>query len=435
MAVNTDARKTGVPGDERETLAPRIVLFGDSFTEYENYTPGNVHANTRAAMDAGCWHYLLAMIGYHRFEIAKYAGVSGNRASDMLARFASDAAAYDYDILLGQVGVNDFFGYDRTVAEVSADVTAMISAALAAGKRVAWATCCTQRTTRTGWTLAKQKKVLEYNKRLTDWATGKKGLVLLDMQRPLMNQTDTTNAAPVNENLSSTDAIHLSGLGSYLFARDNYEALNSLFPPRIRQFTPLDGLDDGWSNSVLPVGVGAMAGTSGTLGTGASGAVATGWVLQRTSSGSATGSATVAGSKTTDRNGDWQKLTVTGDDTTTETQIELRTATFHSAVAAGDTIKASAELKVDVSGGLTLSMLRLMVFLTDGSFVCNSEWNRVTSGAPVLAYDREETFSIETPSVVIPEGVTGAYVYLTTRYHGSGTADVSIRNVHALRND
>jgi len=415
---------------------PRVLMLGDSFAEYERFAlSASTNANSRAAMDAGVWHWALAMVGYHRLAIAQYAGVGGNTAAMMRARYAADVAAYDYDIMLGNCGVNDFYGYDRAVAEVLDDVKSMISASLAAGKTVVWATCPTQAITRSLWTLAKQKKVLQYNRELIAWATGKRNLRVVDLARPLMNMSDTTNAAPRAGVMHTGDGIHLHGNGSYLFGRAAYDVLNPLFPALARQFTPLDGLNDGWSGSILGTGVGAMAGTTGTAGTGVTAGgngIPTGWTVQR-----GTGSTTGVAKKVADSGGDWLELEITGNGGTTIEQFDIRTASFHSQFAAGDTFSVAAEVQIDASGGLEVGRFFLRGYAWDGSVSTNilvSDWNRPAAGDVPYGIDRVEALSLRTPTITFPYNPTTAQVFCSIGIRGSGTAKVRIRNVHALKN-
>ncbi|MEG3850672.1 SGNH/GDSL hydrolase family protein [Microcoleus sp. herbarium19] len=121
----------------------KIVTVGDSITEAGKYPGGYVWLLQR---------YLNALYPASKIEIVN-AGISGNKASDMQARFQKDAIDQKPDLVTINVGVNDvwhaFFDFQNSqfhpqgnlptgvpLAEYKDKLTQMVLSAKAAGIRV-----------------------------------------------------------------------------------------------------------------------------------------------------------------------------------------------------------------------------------------------------------------------------------------------------------
>jgi acyl-CoA thioesterase I len=121
----------------------RIVTIGDSITEAGKYPGGYVWLLQR---------YLNALDPDRKIEIIN-AGISGNKATDMQARFQKDVIDKKPDLVMINVGVNDvwhaFFDFQNQqfypqgnlptgvpLAEYREKLTQMVEAAKAAGIRV-----------------------------------------------------------------------------------------------------------------------------------------------------------------------------------------------------------------------------------------------------------------------------------------------------------
>jgi lysophospholipase L1-like esterase len=121
----------------------KIVIVGDSITEGGKYPGGYVWLLER---------YLSALYPDRKIKIVN-AGISGNKATDMQARFQKDAIDQKPDLVMINVGVNDvwhaFFNFPKNqffpqgnlptgvpLAEYRDKITQMVLAAKAAGIRV-----------------------------------------------------------------------------------------------------------------------------------------------------------------------------------------------------------------------------------------------------------------------------------------------------------
>ncbi|MCY7384184.1 MAG: SGNH/GDSL hydrolase family protein [Microcoleus sp. CAN_BIN18] len=137
--------KASPPPEIQNVLAGKrkIVTVGDSITEAGKYPGGYVWLLQR---------YLNALYPDRKIEIVN-AGISGNKASDMQARFQKDAIDKKPDLVTINVGVNDvwhaFFDFQNSqfhpqgnlttgvpLAEYKNKLTQMVLSAKAAGIRV-----------------------------------------------------------------------------------------------------------------------------------------------------------------------------------------------------------------------------------------------------------------------------------------------------------
>lgn len=405
----------------------RTVVYGDSYAAYENFPTYGI-----GQFDGSLWHVALARAGYHRITPV-YHGVAGDTTAMMRARLSAvvDAAP---DVVLGNGGVNDIYGYDRAVDDVLADVQDMISVLLAAGARVVWANCPTQRTTRSNYTLAKQKKALEYNRRLGQWAAGRPGLVIADLAAAIADPDDSTSAQPLTAAMA-TDGIHLSRHGAVLFGRSVYSALAVTLPERGARTTDvLDGYGEAGSINGIAPGVGQMAGTGGTAGTGVTAGAAgipAGWSVARTSGSVVT---TVA-NKVSDTGGTWLELAITGNTPSAAEVVRVQTLSnysgnFAAAAAAGKSMRLVCELDVESDQGLSITDLNVRLYSYDGAAIRNSEWSRNVAGTlQCNAFRLGERMTIETPLMAIPTGLTDCRPYIYVGVQGNGSAKVRVRNL------
>ena len=142
----TPVSEASPPPEIQNVLAGKrkIVTVGDSITEAGKYPGGYVWLLQR---------YLNALYPDRQIEIVN-AGISGNKATDMQARFQKDAIDKKPDLVMINAGVNDvwhaFFDFQNLqfypqgnlasgvpLAEYIDKITQMVQAAKAAGIRVA----------------------------------------------------------------------------------------------------------------------------------------------------------------------------------------------------------------------------------------------------------------------------------------------------------
>jgi len=227
----------------------KIVLFGDSYAATQNNQP------LGDTISLSLHRFVLGRLG-NSANIVKNAGVSGNTSAQMLARIETDVIPFKSDWVFFNCGVNDFFGEGRTLANVQADVTAIVSRLLSDGRKILLFNCPPQVSSRSGFTAEKSQACAQYNNWLAGFASSLTGVVLADIYSPFVNWSDTTNAGAVADYFAN-DGIHLSTLGEIVAAEQAIKAINGSI-----------GQDLSLINSPLDAGI---AGTEG-LFIGATGA-------------------------------------------------------------------------------------------------------------------------------------------------------------------
>ncbi len=333
---------------------PRLAIFQDSYGQYFHwFTAG--HWKT---LDQAAFGWMLAIIGYHRFELAVLAGVGGNTGQMMRDRFQRDIVnnADKFDICLGgQSCANDFFGFDLSVDQAYTPSEYIINELNKLGKYIGWIYAVPQGTGRSNYTQARQDREPQYNRKMTLLQSKIPGLRMLPSYRSVVNMNDTTAGAP-RTNMLGSDNIHYLGPGALAFGMMAAPVIQDWFPDIVRNFNPREGNTDGYSGNYLPVGMPVLAGTPVAVsggGTGVSGVCPPGFTLARNGN-PATPLATCVGAMVADPDGDWFQMTINWGGATALEQFQFTVATansFHAQVAAGDLVDYTAEYEIDCSGG------------------------------------------------------------------------------------
>ncbi len=245
-----------------------VVLLGDSYAETQNFPPiGNTSSFS-------LYRFILGRLG-NAVNVVKNAGVSGNTASQMLARIDSDVLSCSSDWVFFNCGINDFYGSGLTADAVKPDVISILSKLNTAGRKVLMFNCPPQVTTRSGFSAAKSTECAKYNNWLSNYVNTINGVLLVDLYSAFLNWSDTTNAGAIAAFFAS-DGIHLSTLGEITAADVAMPVIGDNIKPDLSLL-----------NSPLDLGIagteGLFIGTSGSNGGGSSGSVATGFTSSRVS--------------------------------------------------------------------------------------------------------------------------------------------------------
>ncbi|WP_148716868.1 hypothetical protein [Chitinolyticbacter meiyuanensis] len=143
--------------------------------------------------------------------------------------------------------------------------------------------------------------------------------------------------------MTGTDGIHVIGPGGYDFGKAAAPVIQDWFPKIVRSFSPREGVGDGYSGNLLPVGMSVFAGVPVAVsggGTGVSGVVPPGYALARVGN-PATPLATCVGSMVPDPDGDWFQMEINWGGASALEQFQFGVASgssFHGQVAAGDVV-------------------------------------------------------------------------------------------------
>ncbi|MGL5059463.1 MAG: SGNH/GDSL hydrolase family protein [Microcoleus sp.] len=200
----------------------RIVTVGDSITEAGKYPGGYVWLLQR---------YLTLLYPERKIEIIN-AGISGNKAIDMQARFQKDAIDKRPDLITINVGVNDvwhaFFDFRNSqfhpqgnlpagasLAEYRDKVTQMVQAAQTAGIRVALLSPTPIREALDG---PENKRLQDYIATMREIAKENKCL-FIDLNAPFREVIGSFQRhAGKTLNLLAADGVHPNPAGNRIIA-------------------------------------------------------------------------------------------------------------------------------------------------------------------------------------------------------------------------
>lgn len=370
-----------------------VVLFGDSYAETQNFPPlGNTTSFS-------LYRFIFGAFG-DSLSILKNAGISGNRSDQMLARIQADVIPFKSDWVFLNCGINDFFGADRALADVQADVAEIINILISDGRKVLAFNCPPQVSTRSGYTPAKATKAAQYNSWLLSYASTLNGVSVADIYSPFVNWSDTTNGGAVSDFFAG-DGIHLSTLGEIIAASVAGDLLSLTVG---REYSIL--------NSPLNSGIagteGLFIGTGGSNGGSSSGPVATSYTSSRVSGTNGT----IVNSKLPLRG---QRQTVTLVATNGEFRSRLSgSLTAELTPFIGKTVSTKVLFRLrTISGGASLKDLTIKLYTADSSGL-NQAVNGGASGgyAPITDTQFDTGIClINLRNLTIGSGLTDAGMY------------------------
>ena len=202
----------------------RIVCLGDSITQGGEAPGGYVWLVRR---------YLAAL--YPNIEVIN-AGISGNKSTDMLARFQRDVLDKHPDLVTISVGVNDVWHgfYDNHPAgdgplgipltDYRSHVEEMIKRARAAGAGVV---VLSTTVIHEDLQNSENAKLVGYNATLRDLAR-KYRAGFIDFQKPFQAMIKAYRTTGARDNLLTGDGVHMNPLGNKVMA---YTILSGLSVP------------------------------------------------------------------------------------------------------------------------------------------------------------------------------------------------------------
>ena len=308
-----------------------VVVWGDSFTAFTDGVAGT--ATYRNC--AGYWTWA-DVLTQHRLDLVFNAGIPGQGSADILARWATDVAAYSPSWVVINAGNNDLTDTTRVWTTTRDNVVTMINLVHGIGAR-AVVLNIPPRNGMPAFALGERAK---FNKWLRDYSTSARGVHMVDTYGPMLDPAaDGVLASLTN------DGAHPNNVAAGRLGRAVASVINTLVPPR-------DICEHSISDPLLLSTNPYLTGTSGTAGAGVTGSVATGWTVK-----AATGSVTATTSKvarTDGKPGYWQQIT----NSTAGTAITLvqENASANVAWTPGVTqVYAICEFETDADFALTNS--------------------------------------------------------------------------------
>jgi len=202
----------------------RVVMLGDSITQFGDGPGGYV------------WlvrHYLNDLYPSQNIEVVN-AGISGNKSTDMIARFQKDVLDKKPDLVTISVGVNDVWHgfYDNhpmgdgpkgiPLDAYTKNVDDMVTRALATGAKVVVLSATVIYENLDG---NENKKAKAYNAALKDIAK-KHNCLFVDYQKPFRALIETYRKdTGARDNLLTGDGVHMNPTGNKVMAYTLLQAL------------------------------------------------------------------------------------------------------------------------------------------------------------------------------------------------------------------
>ena len=359
--------------NERVQQSQKVILFGDSYAEGHQYPPAPFNDDT---LSISLWRYVLGRLG-SSVTLVRNAGISGNTAQNMLDRYATDVTPYESDWVFFDAGINDFYGFSYTAADVFADVQQLLTLMRNEGRKVLMINCPSQLSTRANFSSAKSTQSALYNKLLADYVKTVDGVILVDIYSAFTDQMDTTNGASISKYLAG-DGVHLSTFGTI-------EAANIIMRQvdRVISKNPLMAL------SPLDLGVlgtrAVLAGTGGSNGTASSGVAASGYTVQRASGTNGT----IVNSKLS--NGQRSVITLSATNGASTFRVGINLLTQWQAVQ-GSNLSTQIKYRVRTESGVAhVRGVLLQLMVNDGATMTYASSGTIFGGNPAATDESFDT--------------------------------------------
>lgn len=393
--------------------ANTVIYLGDSLTGngWSSYNNSPPVFPVRAFAARGYWVWAQIRSG-QRLKLKGHGGVGGDTINMMLARLQADMLDKKPSVVVVEAGRNDISAGD-TAATLTTELFGMWEQILATGARVI-ATTITPRDADTGTTFF---RVSESNKLIREKAQVTPGVTLADTASAVADRVTGLCKAGY-----FYDRLHPSAKGAAAMGRVVAEAIEKIAPPPDNMPCHVADATTLFNSNAL------MLFTGGTLGTGVTGTVAQSWkVALRNGTGTTTAVASKV-TRTDDKPGDWQQVTIT-DLQGGSLQIEpVAAATIGTQLVTGDKVVASIEFQTDAgfnpaerfdlileardAGGITVAQVNALS-LTTGEDHAADAYGRIVSG----------TFQM--PALTLPASALTLVVYVQIRGTGNvGTIHV-----------
>lgn len=212
-------------------------------------------------------------------------------------------------------------------------------------------------------------------------------------------------------NTDCVDGLHFNATGAFKVG----DAVAAVLDKRIEpgEVPPLAG---------NPVVNHDMTGTGGTKSGSATGTVADGWSLVRSTTN--VGSLTLAGAKVVRHGREWQEIVVAGTPTAINvSELRQQVALSSTPFVVGDTVVARCEQEIDAGSAFVGGTpLRLRAMDASNNVLATVEHGDYYSGAASYLTADAQSGVRETPPMVIPEGTTGLRLTVNPQCVGGNAA-------------
>jgi lysophospholipase L1-like esterase len=388
---------------------PLYVAAGDSITA----NGGSLSATVANTSGRGYWCWAAQNLR-HKLRPAYQvnAGISGNQANQLLARYATDVTAKNPKIVFLLIGTNDIVTGGRTAAAILADIDSMIAANRAIGAITVLGKILPRGSVASPMTADQISRWVATNTGIAARAAA--DVIVWDAESVFGNN-DANHTVPDNVT-TSNDRLHPNTRGAQIIGEVVSTALANA--GLLVDVDPLFTTDNAVGN-LVPAGF--LTGTAGAKSNGATGDVATGW----TANGGSRGGADFSCQKVArlDGFGEWQQITVGGTYTGSTRNCNINRSVSSLTVASGNKLQIACEFELD-SGHSALSSISLVCTFNGGTFSCESLSPFASEpNGPAGGY----TGLIKTQPLHVNAGVTSLQCFMRVNMKDTaGTDPVSI---------
>ena len=353
-------------------------------------------------------------------------GLGGAGAGDLVSA-APQWSQIVCDIAVLQIGTNDIAG-GASVASYLANVQAVCERLFAQGvQMVVWCTILPRNTD----TVSQMRKKAAAAAGMRAYAAIKGGRVaIFDMASIVTNPANGQWRAGM-----SGDGIHYTAAGGtaagYALA-DYLATLNaaSVLLPASYQDT-YDAADNPAGNclGVATAGMQVMAGSGGTAGTGASGSIATGWNVQRTSGASMTAVCSKV-ARTDGVPGEWQQIVLSGAAANEIARLQSALG-ITAGLVIGQSYVVEVEARIVASTNMNLLQATLNV---SGVSARDPEAWQGQGGDTNVDVTSPRTIWLRTPPAwVLDSGASNFYPTINVGTASGGSATIQIGRVRVAK--
>ncbi|MFO1242389.1 MAG: GDSL-type esterase/lipase family protein [Rickettsiales bacterium] len=277
--------------------APRVVLVGDSITAIHTALGSNKNTYHDPR---GYFVWLQVRLGFpfsftvgnngSQGLIGQNAGIIGDTTTGILARLDSDVIAKNPDIVFVHAGTNDITG-GASFATITGNLNAIYTTLLNQGILVTVMPLLPRSGAQNWGTTAARQLHHAVSNWIREKALTTQGMILIDGSAAMTDPASSTGDARTNY---TVDGLHPSPIGGFYIGDAAYKVFKTITRPAATVcYSPSDTYDATNNPAGNLLTNGQLAGTGGTVGTGATGQAADNWSLSRTA-GTAV---TAAGSK------------------------------------------------------------------------------------------------------------------------------------------
>jgi len=358
--------------------------------------------------------YWLKTMASGAIEVVNNAGVSGNRSSQMLARFDIDVMAYDFDLVILLTGYNDFAIDHITAAQEYANVTAIADKVTGAGKTIYIVSAIPWITSGTD---TDRGEAAAYNRMLQNYCNNTKGAVYIDAASKIVDPIAATKFYP-KANMLLADGIHPSPLGAKnAIATAIWTQLQKVARSYVSRLVTSNADVYGFNtHSSNVMDIAPFTNSGGTVNAPVTGVCCGGFKL------TAAGNTTDVGSVVAraDGIGYDQKIVHTSGTGVNTIEFGQTTPMYVAYYGVGAKLRFMCELGLSGVVGSNLKGIGIKVmFLGASTFIYYPVYNAST----IAEYPPEDgVTTIIGQDMIVPPGTTSLVLYVTGVFDGIGSA-------------